>query len=175
MQDKSRDEQVPENVKPQVPANQQPGPFYPGGQPVYYPVYSRPKVPGKGLGIASMVLGIIGIVYSGLLFLIGLQAMLYSFVNTSHIDVYESMKKIMVNLFDSDSMENLLAFIFTSAVFTVLACIFALVSLKRGYRNKISKAGLILSIVSFALIALFVVFIGFVCPEFWVDGMNAMK
>ena len=137
MQDKRPDEQFPENVNQEVPSNRQPGPVYPGAQPAYYPVYTRPKVPGKGLGITSMVLGIIGIVYSGLLFLIGLQAVLYSYINASHLGIYESLQRIMVNLFGSDNMENLIAFIFTSAVFTVLACVFAIGSLKRGYRNNI--------------------------------------
>ncbi len=175
MQDKRPDEQFPENVNQEVPSNRQPGPVYPGAQPAYYPVYTRPKVPGKGLGITSMVLGIIGIVYSGLLFLIGLQAVLYSYINASHLGIYESLQRIMVNLFGSDNMENLIAFIFTSAVFTVLACVFAIGSLKRGYRNKISKSGLVLSSISCALIAIFVVFIGYVYPDFWVNGMNAMK
>ena len=59
MQDKNTNEQFSENINTPAPPHQQPGPFYPGAQPVYYPVYTRPKIPGKGLGITSLVLGII--------------------------------------------------------------------------------------------------------------------
>ncbi len=175
MQDKNTNEQFSENINTPAPPQQQPGPFYPGAQPVYYPVYTHPKVPGKGLGITSLVLGIIGIVYSGWLVMMASLAALYSYMSHSSIGIYESLRKIMINLFDSDSVENLFAFIFTSAVFTVLACVFAVVSFKKGYRNKISKSGLILSMVSILLLAVFVVFIGYVIPDFWASGMNAMQ
>ena len=46
---------------------QQPYPPYPYGQPPYY-VVQKPVRPGRGFGIAAMVLGIIGVVYSFIIF-----------------------------------------------------------------------------------------------------------
>ena len=169
-----QNEKPPESADTPVPPDQQPGPLYSGVHPAYYPVYiyTRPKVPGKGAGITSMVLGIMGMVYSALLALIALLAVLYSYIN---IGIYESIRRLMVHLFGSEKVENLFAFMLTAAVLTVLACIFAIVSLKRGYCNKISKSGLILSMVSFVLICVFIVFIGYIYPDFWASGLNAMK
>lgn len=164
MQDEIANTKSPEyDNNPTQPTQQQPQQFNPIVQPVYYPVYAgRPKVPGKGSGITSMIFGIFGIVYASMLSLIALQAILYSFVYDSGvIDIYKNMKMIIVRFFDSDNIENIIGIVFTCLVCTILAFVFAIVSRSKGYRNKISKSGLILSIISFALIFVFAVFTGY--------------
>jgi len=128
-------------------------------QPYYVPVYTKPRRPGKGFGITSMILGIFGIVYSSMLSLIALQAILYSFAyDSGNIDIYKNMKMIMGNFFESDNTENIIAIISTCLVCAILALIFYTVSKNKGYRSSISKSGFILSIVSFALVFAFVSF-----------------
>lgn len=149
---------------PNPPDQEQPQQLHTNNQPMYYPVYiERPKTPGKGLGIASMILGIFAIIYSSMLSMMALLATGMSFAIHSNgsVDVYKNMKIIMLSFFDSDDIENLIALIFTSFLCTVLAFVFTRVSRNKGYRNKISKSGLILSTVSFALIFVFIGFIGY--------------
>jgi len=136
--------------------------YQPYAQPYYVPVYTKPRIPGKGLGIASLILGIFGIIYSSMLSSMALQATFYSFAyDSGNTDIYKNLKMVMVKLFDSDNIENIIAIIFTCLVCTVLAFIFAIVSKNKGYQNKISKSGFILSVVSFALVFAFVVFTGY--------------
>ena len=170
MQDKMPDMKPPEYANNPVPPYQQPPQqYYPGTQPVYYPVYvTRHKVPGKGFGITSMILGIFGLIYSSMLFFISLLSMLYSFANPfyNNADIHNNMKLVIGNLFESDSMENVMALVFVSLVLAVLACVFAVISRNKGYRNKISRSGLILSIVTFAVIFVFIEFMVFVFSGF---------
>jgi len=154
--------QPPQPYQPPPPSVQPNQQYFPHVQPYYAPAYVKLSKPGKGFGIASMILGIFGIVYSSMLSLIALQAILYDFARDSgDIDLYKNMKMVTANLFESDNIENIIAVIFTCLVCAVLAFIFAAASKNKGYRNKISKSGFILSIVSAALVVAFVLFAGY--------------
>ncbi|MCL2088307.1 MAG: hypothetical protein FWH14_02375 [Oscillospiraceae bacterium] len=155
------------NVNPEIdnnptPSNQQ--------QPVYYPVYAaRPKIPGKGFGITSMILGIYGAVCSAVLLLISLQATLLGFTSQSSGSTYDNFKTVMESVFTSGDSENVVGMIFGSLVMAILACVFALLSRKRGYRNGISQSGLILSVVSFAAVLVF----SFTGKDILIEGLQA--
>ncbi|MCL2013864.1 MAG: zinc-ribbon domain-containing protein [Oscillospiraceae bacterium] len=162
--------QTPQFTPPPGQQNQQ---YQPYAQP-YVPVYTKPRRPGRGFGISSMVLGIIGMVYSSRFFF-SLLTVLYSFAYGSNgdINIYENMQKVMVNFFDLDSTDNIFTFIFTSLVFAILACVFAIISRNKKYRNKISKSGLILSIISFVFVFVFIAFAGYaysVSPQKEING-----
>lgn len=156
MHDENFNTGSPERNNNPIPPNQpQFTQFNPNVQPIYYPVYVRPKVPGKGLGIASMVLGICGIICSSMLLLIALLAILLKFTNHSSGNTYEDLKIIMGNLFTSGDSENAVGLVLGSLIISILAIIFATVSLQRGYRNGISKSGFILSMISLVFILIF--------------------
>lgn len=170
MQSEKGNELSSQNANPPPPSNQQTGPFPPDGPPVYYPspVYMRPKIPGKALGSASLILGCLGSLFSIVLILIALLAVLYGSIY--HVGLTESLQKFLGMLFgagDFDAMQYVFSFIVMSLVLTILACVFAVVSRKRGYRSGISKAGFLISLVSFALIATVIVFFSYACPGIW--------
>lgn len=104
----------------------------------YHPAYCvRPKIPGRGFGIASMILGISGI--SGCL----LTVITLLSINAGVID--SIIGKGLASLICA-------IFVFDSLLYAVLAYIFSVISRKRGYRNGISMSGLILSVVSFVFL-----------------------
>lgn len=122
--------------------NAAPNPPYP--YVVYQPVvYARPKIPGRGLGIASLVLGIIGIFYSFVVFCGALSLTL------------------ITQYYDTLAAGFYIICIIVYWVFPLLALIFSLVSRHKGFKAGISTAGLVLGILgnlfiiaSFALIAI---------------------
>jgi len=85
------------------------------------------KIPGRGFGIASMILGICGI-YVGIGFI-----------------------SLAINL--GANSDNAFGMLFASIIYGVLSFIFSKLSRKRGYKTNVSKSGLIMSITSI-LIAL---------------------
>ena len=121
----------------QMPQQQ---PYPPYVQPYYVPTYVKPPRPGRGFGIASMVLGIFGVIYSFMAFSIALT--------TSPYNGYVSSETFTGNIF---------AFIAFVSIFAILSCVFSISALKKGYKNGISMAGLIMSVLSVGLIFLSVV------------------
>ena len=149
-------------IRPNYNYEQPQQPYQPYVQPYYAPTCAKPRRPGKGLGISSMILGILGAIYSSMLSLIALQTILYSFAHDSgEMDLYKNMKITAANFFDSDNMENITSAVFACLVCAVLALIFAIVSKNKGFRNKISKSGFVLSIVSVVLVFVFILFAGY--------------
>lgn len=127
--------QQPPYQQPTQPMYGQPGPYYPpqqGGyyqpQPVQYVV--KPARPGRGFGIASMVLGIIGIVYAVVILL-----EMIAFMDMG-------MKFAGVGMIIASIVY---------AVFGILAVSFAVPARKRGYVCGVSTAGLSLGIASLSL------------------------
>jgi len=128
----------------------------------YVPVYTKPHKPGKGFGIASMILGIFAAIYASMLSLIVLQTILYSFAyDSGSIDIFKNMKIAIENFFESGDMENVAAVAVTCLVCVVLSFVFSKVSRNKGYLNKISMSGFMLSIVSFGLVISFAAFAGY--------------
>ena len=112
---------------------------------VVQPVYVvKPQTPGRGLGIASMVLGIIGIVYS-------FSCLMASFILSSQWSRF-------ARPFYNDSADimkyGVMAGISVYAVFGILAVAFGCTARKKGYKNGISTAGVTLSVLTLAMIAI---------------------
>ena len=89
----------------------------------YVPVSNTPivykHIPGKGFGVASMVLGIIGLFFSLIWFLISISTGISDFI-------------IMIVLF----------------LFPVLACIFSYIAICKGYSSGIRRVGQLLGVLS---------------------------
>lgn len=118
-------------------------PYY--GQPVQPPVYypARPKIPGRGLGIASMILGIFATIYSVFGFTVSMAQKFHIPLDSSPgngVETYGETNSVIV-------MGSV------SLVCAILALVFSVCSRNKGGRNGISNAGLVLSIVSFVFIA----------------------
>ena len=114
-------------------------PHYPQQNLQYVQVYVKPKIRGRGFGISSMVLGIIGVVYS-------LVVLLMAFTTVTAI-------KMTVGFNDPGYLAAITAVIVMAviySVFAILACVFSLVAMSRGYKNGVSISGLVLSLISFA-------------------------
>lgn len=97
-------------------------PFYPPYQPQY--IYVKPKVPGKGLGIASMVLGIIGLVYSFTALMAGMD-----YIDSS----YQSSANLMGNLVN----------VIMLASMSIMGVAFSTSAKNKGYKTGVSTAGLV--------------------------------
>lgn len=114
-------------VVPQVvyqPVMYQPVMYYPP-QMVCQPP-PKPKVPGRGFGITSMVLGIVGTV--------GAINMLFTI--SMWVDLFWDVGRII-----------LIGMILMYSSMPVLALVFHSSAKQRGYENNISKSGLILGAV----------------------------
>lgn len=104
-----------------VPGHPQP----PQAPPIYQNVvYVKPKIPGRGFGIASMVLGIVGLVYSFSLF--------------SMVSVVNRLESILFAILFLMSMP-------------ILALCFSFPARKRGYKNGISTSGLVLGTIALGI------------------------
>jgi|GEM_PF-1881753 len=104
--------------------------------PVYAPV--KQKTPGKGFGITSMILGILGAIAAfGNVF--GEEAGIMDLLEGKYA------------YFDGTESELYMSFV-VMAILSVLGLIFGLAAKARGYKNGISVSGIILSIVGIAII-----------------------
>lgn len=90
-------------------------------------IYSKSKRPGRGFGITSMVLGIIGLVYA-----YSFLMMAFSFAQT-HIFPE-----------DIDNAHGFLSMLLIFSSLPIMAIIFGITAGKRGYQCKITKSGLIM-------------------------------
>lgn len=93
-------------------------------------VIAKPKIPGRGFGISSMILGILGLVYG--------LAMLGNIL-------------IALEDFSKYYLESLISPTVIWTIVALLAIIFSVCALGRKYRNGISASGLILGILGFAM------------------------
>lgn len=135
----------------------QPGGYIPNAQPVgYVPygvqpvVYVKPKVPGRGFGISSMVLGIIGLFYS-----LGLSAAavteIVEYQSRDYYDYYYYYSY-------SNPAEDVIPALIMIAVMPILATIFGFAAKKRGYRCGVSTSGLTMGIIGLVAITAALVF-----------------
>ena len=93
-------------------------------------VYIKPKIPGRGLGIAGMVLGIIGSVYC--LPMLSSSATISTALG-QHLDLIEKIAAIIAYLI--------------YAIPSILALTLASVGRKKGYRTGVSMAGVVMGII----------------------------
>ncbi len=103
-------------------------------QPIAQPVVMvKPKIPGRGLGISSMVLGIIGLIY-GFIFAVSIPELLEDLDSIRYVDF-------------SEFFESLLPGIILMSVLSILSLCFAPAAIKRGYKNGISISGLVMGLI----------------------------
>ena len=136
----------PQQPQPQtwVPPQGQPGvqyvytygqPTTPGGPQI---VYVKAKTPGRGLGIASMVLGIIGLVYT--------------FSGISSLNQMALMIQEMAEMGLEYTTSDFLGTLIVIGVMPLLALIFGCSARKKGYKNGVSMSGLIMGIIGLVLL-----------------------
>ena len=115
-------------------------------QPPYYGYnYAVPrKRPGKGFGISSMILGIIGTIYTLNLFMQTTTIGMSVLYTSSAAAQYKSYA-------DNERIVMIISTVIEYSVFAILALIFSLVSRKRGYKNGVSMSGLVMSVISLSL------------------------
>ena len=119
----------PINSQPQYNNQYQQPPQYNPYQPYQRPI--RPKTPGKGIGIAAMIIGIVSLLYGALFFLVTVA---------------------------EGGGDEMLPAVIMLAPASILAICFANAALKQGFVNGISKAGLTTGII--ALVCYSISFLG---------------
>ena len=95
-------------------------------------VMVKPKVPGRGFGITAMILGIIGLAFG-----FGYMLFLPSYIELlDALGAFSYTERSMVVM-------TLIVSVVVYMPVPVLSLCFAPVAMKRGYKNGISKSGLI--------------------------------
>ncbi len=139
-------------------------------------IYQKPKRPGKGLGIASLVLSIIGLVYcwsvlfASIAFCAVSHGLNWDSITVNDVaELEQEMQEFDIDIdFDitSSDIETLgeslelvvkigfCVIVAVVSIFSILAFIFSLVSRKKGYKCGISTAGFVMSIIGLAVYAL---------------------
>ena len=110
-------------------------------------IYVKEKIPGRGFGITSLVLGIIGLVYAVILFF-----------SMMMVNAMSGMMD-MSGAFDRSGMAAAAGFglvlgILIYSIPSILAVIFGIVSEKRGYHTGIRKGGFITGCIGLILYVL---------------------
>ena len=124
---------TPNTTKQAQPAQPQ---YYAQPQQVVY-TYAKPKIPGRGFGITSMVLGIIGLVYA-----ISCCSSAITFSDLSNGNFFASLGDAFIGA------------VLLYSVLSILAVCFSIAGRNRGYRCGVSKSGLIMGIIGLVLYAL---------------------
>ena len=143
----------PYQQAPQQPMNPQGGYYYPpngypnpapyGAQPY---VMMKPKIPGRGLGIASMVLAILSLVFS-LSFLSVIDETMSEYEDyCEEYQGYPSYLSEIDEAYEEEMVDQLISIcVFT--VLPILAVVFGFCAKARGYRCGVSTAGLIMGFI----------------------------
>ena len=123
-------------------------PLYP--QPVYY---VKPRIPGRGFGITSMVLGIIGLAYG--LYLLIVSVVIEEVVSISTPTyLYGTDASAFTSAFNTGMIIGLVISYLLYSSLSIMAVCFAIPARKRGYDNNISKSGLVMGAIGIALYVL---------------------
>ena len=109
-------------------------------------VYVQPKIPGRGFGISSLVLGIIGLVYS-----FSFMAMAIAYREESRVrnDFYDAINRS--NPGDEELKIAVITMAIVFASMSIMAVAFSIASKSRGYGAGTKTAGLILGIIGLML------------------------
>ena len=131
--------------QPQQPQQtyQQPQQTYQQPQQAYQQpmMYVKPKIPGRGYGISSMVLGIIGLVYS--FYCIIAVAGAVSVANSFYYYDYSYASSVISS--------SLVVTVIIFSILSILATSFGMLARGRGYRNGVSTSGVAMGIVGLCL------------------------
>lgn len=110
-------------------------------------VYVKEKIPGRGFGITSLVLGIVGLVYAVILFF----SMMMVYVASGIIGMSGDFHR--AGLAAATGFALVLGILIYS-IPSILAVIFGIVSEKRGYHTGIRKGGFITGCIGLILYVL---------------------
>lgn len=118
--------------------NPYPGNTYSAGS---YPGYAASAYPqqstrGRGLAIPSLILGIIGLIFDFIAFVVAMTGVEVSY----YLDDEERVALIFTVLFLS--------------IFSILALIFAIIAKKRGYSSGLQKGGFITSVIGLSIVGI---------------------
>ena len=104
--------------------------------------YVKKKIPGKGLGIAGMVLGIIGVVYSPILII--------------PIITFSIFKQEITASAAGQSRTDLFGISIEIALLGILALVFGLISRHKGYKTGKSVSSIVMGLITifFSLVAI---------------------
>ena len=138
-------------VCPQCGAPQQVAPQYQQPiQPIYVVQPVKPKIPGRGFSITSLVLGIIAIYFAVYYLIFWILMFTTDFF---HTNILHSWSNVVI--------ASILPFFFYSFVLGALALIFGIASHNRGCKLKKKTAGIVMGTISIA-IALFLTIISLI-------------
>lgn len=118
--------------QPYPPAYQQP-----------YPAYApKKKIPGKGFGVASMVLGIIGLLVA------------YSLLDDAilAIELYVNFSEFCEAYYGYGSVFSVCYEMIPDFVMPILSLIFGFTARDRGYKNGVSTSGIVMSTIACVLL-----------------------
>lgn len=133
-------------------------PVNPGYQQPYQPVYQQPyhvyvppkKTPGKGFGVASMVLGIIGLIAAISLLEDAILAQ----------ELYANFSEFCEGYYGYGSAFSVCYEMMPNFVMPILSIVFGFVARHRGYQNGVSTSGIVMSSIACVfLVAAVTVFI----------------
>ena len=103
-------------------------------QPVAYG-YVKPKTPGRGLGIAGMVLGIIGLVYTFVMM----------------VNVIEYVDSYARYFIGSSLDDSIFTAIVICSIFSILAVSLAGSGRHKGYKTGVSTSGIVMGVIGLAM------------------------
>ena len=134
-----------QHAQPQYNPNQYSQYGYPYQQAQYipHPIYYKPKVPGRGFSISSMVLGIIAMVISFSLF-------------ASTVEAINELKNLdrVGTIISEEISQAMMSFVIVSSIYSILSILaisFAIGAFAKKNRCGKSISGLVLGIVSLLL------------------------
>lgn len=104
-------------------------------QPVYG--YFKPRIPGRGLSIAGMILSILGVI-------LGIYFFSQAVDDTSILNEYKGRDFYDFYDFTKYFSEEITTILYCS-IFPALALIFSCIGRSKGYRNGMSTSGIVLS------------------------------
>ena len=104
-------------------------------------VQVKPVMPGRGFGITSMVMGILSLIYA----VVGFSVIMEFASELSRYDLGRyGYSAYYTGAIVGASMPSI--------IFSILALIFGGVSLSKGYKRGMSKSGVVMGIVSIAIL-----------------------
>ncbi len=121
---------------PTQPSGQAPV-YFAQPQPVMYAI--KPKIPGRGFGITSMVLGIIGLVYSVIAFV---EALVLINADYRYVE---------------DAAGSVVGVSVVYSILSILALIFGCCARGRQYKNGISASGITMGSIGITLYLLSII------------------